>query len=65
MTEIEREMRAYYDRRAREYDEWYEGTGKFAARELPGWHAEVGEVSTCRRDSRPRACSTWPAARPS
>ena len=44
MTEIEREMRAYYDRRAREYDEWYEGTGKFAARELPHWHEEVDEV---------------------
>jgi ubiquinone/menaquinone biosynthesis C-methylase UbiE len=44
MTEIEREMRAYYDRRAHEYDEWYLGTGKFAARELPGWHAEVEEV---------------------
>ena len=34
-------MREYYDRRAREYDEWYMGTGRFAARERPGWHDEL------------------------
>lgn len=32
---------AYYDQRAAEYDEWYLGTGQFAARERPGWGAEV------------------------
>jgi SAM-dependent methyltransferase len=32
---------AYYDARAAEYDEWYEGTGRFAERERPGWAAEV------------------------
>lgn len=31
----------YYDRRAPEYDEWYEGTGRFAERDRPGWSAEV------------------------
>jgi ubiquinone/menaquinone biosynthesis C-methylase UbiE len=32
---------AYYERRAAEYDEWYAGTGVFAERDRPGWHAEV------------------------
>jgi SAM-dependent methyltransferase len=32
---------AYYEQRAAEYDEWYTGEGHFAARERPGWHAEV------------------------
>jgi SAM-dependent methyltransferase len=30
-------MRAYYERRAAEYDDWWLGTGLFAARERPGW----------------------------
>jgi len=33
-------MRDYYEQRAPEYDEWYEGTGVFAARERPGWEAD-------------------------
>jgi SAM-dependent methyltransferase len=36
--------RRYYEQRADEYDEWYRGEGKFAARERPGWHEEVGEL---------------------
>ncbi len=32
---------AYYDQRAREYDEWYEGRGRFADRDRPGWDVEV------------------------
>jgi hypothetical protein len=35
---------AYYERRAREYDEWYEGEGLFASRHRPGWDAELAEV---------------------
>ena len=35
------EMRAYYEARAREYDDWWLGTGLFTSRERPGWHAEV------------------------
>ncbi len=31
----------YYDRRAGEYDDWYHGCGRFAARDRPGWRAEV------------------------
>jgi demethylmenaquinone methyltransferase/2-methoxy-6-polyprenyl-1,4-benzoquinol methylase len=37
-------MRAYYDRRAREYDDWWLGTGLFAARDRPGWDAEVAQL---------------------
>lgn len=37
-------MKTYYDRRAPEYDEWYEGTGRFAARERPAWHELVEEL---------------------
>jgi demethylmenaquinone methyltransferase/2-methoxy-6-polyprenyl-1,4-benzoquinol methylase len=37
-------MRAYYDRRAGEYDDWWLGTGLFAARERPGWAAEVARL---------------------
>ncbi len=36
--------RAYYERRAHEYDEWYEGVGVFAGRERPGWGEEVSRV---------------------
>ena len=34
-------MKAYYEARAHEYDDWYEGRGRFAGEERPGWHAEV------------------------
>ena len=30
-------VKQYYEQRAAEYDEWYEGTGLFAARDRPGW----------------------------
>src|SRR5688500_9835291 len=33
-------MRAYYDARAAEYDDWYLGTGLFATRDRPGWAAD-------------------------
>lgn len=33
-------MKAYYDRRAPEYDDWVYGTGLFADRHRPGWHEE-------------------------
>ena len=35
---------AYYERRAGEYDDWYEGTGLFASRSRPGWHEEVDDL---------------------
>ena len=34
-------MRAYYEQRAAEYDEWWLGTGLFATRDRPGWHEDV------------------------
>jgi demethylmenaquinone methyltransferase/2-methoxy-6-polyprenyl-1,4-benzoquinol methylase len=34
-------VKAYYDRRAPEYDEWYRGVGRFAERDRPGWEQEV------------------------
>ena len=37
-------MFEYYDQRAPEYDEWYLGTGLFAAQERPGWHEELAEL---------------------
>lgn len=37
-------MRAYYDRRAGEYDDWWLGAGLFARRDRPGWTQEVAEL---------------------
>jgi ubiquinone/menaquinone biosynthesis C-methylase UbiE len=34
-------VKAYYDRRAPEYDEWYLGSGRFAERDRPGWDEEI------------------------
>jgi ubiquinone/menaquinone biosynthesis C-methylase UbiE len=33
-------VKAYYDRRAPEYDDWYEGRGLFADRDRRGWREE-------------------------
>jgi ubiquinone/menaquinone biosynthesis C-methylase UbiE len=38
MTESEK---AYYEKRAAEYDDWYLGSGLFAGRIRPGWQEEV------------------------
>lgn len=35
---------AYYERRAREYDDWWTGGGLFAGRERPGWAGEVAAL---------------------
>jgi demethylmenaquinone methyltransferase/2-methoxy-6-polyprenyl-1,4-benzoquinol methylase len=37
-------VREYYDRRAREYDDWYRGRGLFAERDRPGWDDEVAQI---------------------
>jgi ubiquinone/menaquinone biosynthesis C-methylase UbiE len=34
-------VKAYYDSRALEYDEWYLGSGRFAERDRPGWDQEI------------------------
>jgi ubiquinone/menaquinone biosynthesis C-methylase UbiE len=38
---IDEAMRAYYEQRAAEYDDWWLGRGIFAKRDRPGWHEEV------------------------
>jgi ubiquinone/menaquinone biosynthesis C-methylase UbiE len=42
---FDNEMRAYYARRAPEYDDWWLGTGLFAGRDRPGWKEEVAELT--------------------
>jgi SAM-dependent methyltransferase len=37
-------MRAYYERRAAEYDDWWLGAGRFEQRERPGWYADVSTL---------------------
>ena len=37
-------MRAYYDARASEYDDWYLGIGRFADRDRPGWERETAAL---------------------
>ena len=34
-------MKAYYERRAAEYDDWWLGTGRFAGRQRPVWREET------------------------
>ena len=41
MTSAEK---GYYHQRAPEYDDFYLGTGPYAARPRPGWHEELEEV---------------------
>lgn len=33
-------MKAYYEARAQEYDDWWEGSGLFEQRDRPGWETE-------------------------
>jgi SAM-dependent methyltransferase len=56
-------MREYYERRAPEYDDWWNGTGLFAERERPGWHEEVAALIDALRALPPArtldvACGT-------
>ncbi len=60
MTESER---AYYTRRAPEYDDFYLGTGLYAARARPGWHEELEVLQSVLAALPPRrvldvACGT-------
>jgi len=48
-------VKAYYEQRAREYDDWYLGTGRFAERDRPGWDEEL--------DALRRALEALPPAR--
>jgi len=56
-------MRAYYHRRAAEYDEWYLGEGRFVGREREGWDQEVQALERILRGLAPArtldvACGT-------
>ncbi|HSD76574.1 MAG TPA: class I SAM-dependent methyltransferase [Solirubrobacteraceae bacterium] len=60
---VDEPMRAYYDRRAAEYDDWWLGTGLFAARDRPGWCEEVEALAGVLRALPPArvldvACGT-------
>ncbi len=60
---IAAEMRAYYDRRAGEYDDWWAGRGLYAERDRPGWDDEVARLVAAIRGLPPAhvldvACGT-------
>ncbi len=61
-------MKEYYDTRAPEYDEWYEGTGRFAERDRPAWNELLDELADTLRALPPArtldvACGTGFATR--
>ena len=61
-------MKAYYDARAPEYDDWYEGTGGFAQRERPAWREMVDALAAALQALPPArtldvACGTGYATR--
>ena len=61
-------MKAYYDARATEYDEWYEGTGLFAERDRPAWNELLEELAASLQALPPArtldvACGTGYATR--
>ena len=43
-------MKAYYDRRAPEYEDWWLGRGLYADRERPGWEEELRLLEGVIRD---------------
>ena len=56
-------MKAYYQARAAEYDEWWLGEGRFADRDRPGWDEELAELTQLIAGLPPRrtldvACGT-------
>jgi SAM-dependent methyltransferase len=56
-------VKAYYDKRAPEYDEWYYGQGQFAGRDRPGWTEELAALEAALRSLPPArtldvACGT-------
>jgi demethylmenaquinone methyltransferase/2-methoxy-6-polyprenyl-1,4-benzoquinol methylase len=61
-------LKEYYDTRAPEYDEWYEGTGRFAERDRPAWNELLDELADTLRALPPArtldvACGTGFATR--
>ena len=46
-------MKAYYDRRAPGYDDWWLGQGLYEDRERPGWETELRRLEEVLRDLPP------------
>ncbi len=46
-------MKAYYEARASEYDDWWNGTGLFVDRDRPGWALERDELIETLRSLEP------------
>jgi demethylmenaquinone methyltransferase/2-methoxy-6-polyprenyl-1,4-benzoquinol methylase len=46
-------VKAYYDRRAPDYDDWWLGRGLYAGRERPGWEDELRRLEGVIRDLPP------------
>ena len=46
-------MKEYYDARAGEYDDWWNGTGLFADRRRDGWHDAVASLTESLRQLPP------------
>jgi ubiquinone/menaquinone biosynthesis C-methylase UbiE len=38
-------VKAYYDARAPEYDDWFHGVGRYADRDRPGWDEELAALT--------------------
>jgi len=56
-------VKAYYDARAPEYDDWFHGVGRYADRDRPGWDEELAGLIATLEDLRPArtldvACGT-------
>jgi ubiquinone/menaquinone biosynthesis C-methylase UbiE len=56
-------VKAYYERRAAEYDDWYHGVGRFEERDRPGWHEELDALRSALENLPPAgtldvACGT-------
>jgi len=46
-------VKAYYDRRAPEYDDWWLGVGLYADRDRPGWESELRALESFIADLPP------------
>jgi ubiquinone/menaquinone biosynthesis C-methylase UbiE len=56
-------VKAYYDARAPEYDDWFHGVGRYADRDRPGWEDELAALVATLEGLRPArtldvACGT-------
>ena len=56
-------MKAYYDARAPEYDDWFHGVGRYADRDRPGWDKDLADLIATLEDLSPArtldvACGT-------